>query len=125
MVSPEILEKEIEFIKKDFGARIENLENQLKSVNQDERTLANSVTKIEGLLEQINASMNRLENSTQENFKLVHSRISSVKNDFESSQKRELESYLAYKKIVIGTVLTAIVGALIGAVLTSYRLFGG
>lgn len=121
----ELIKKDLTLFKEETERRINSLEETIKKLTGEERNLSNNILKFEGILTNIQDSIGRLEKSTEEGFERVHSRIDSTKDDFKAKQQRELESYLAYKRIVIGAVLTAIVGGLMGAVLTSYRLFGG
>lgn len=121
----ELIKKDLTLFKEETERRINLLEENIKKLTGEERNLSDNILKFAGLLTSIQDSISRLEKSTEEGFERVHSRIDSTKDDFKAKQQRELESYLAYKRVVIGAALTAIVGGLMGAVLTSYRLFGG
>lgn len=121
----ELIKKDLTLFKEETERRINLLEENIKKLTGEERNLSDNILKFAGLLTSIQDSISRLEKSTEEGFERVHARIDSTKDDFKAKQQRELESYLAYKRVVIGAALTAIVGGLMGAVLTSYRLFGG
>lgn len=120
----EIQVKNLEDKLKLYGDRLRQLENRVYHLEEHDKQLSVSFGKMEGLLEHISEAVGRIEQTSAKNFEIVNSRISSTKEDFEASQRKELENYIAYKKIVIGAVLTTVVGGLVGAVLTSYRLFG-
>lgn len=50
--------------------------------------------------------------------------IGSLKRDFEEYQMKDLKDYYNYKRVIVNTILTLIIGGLVGGIITAWRVFG-
>ena len=55
---------------------------------------------------------------------ILHGRIGSLKRDFEEYQMKDLKDYYNYKRVIVNTILTLIIGGLVGGIITAWRVFG-
>lgn len=100
-----------------YEKRSELFEEQFRQTCKDVQEINFNVVTILKLFDKLESRLNK----DQE---ILHGRIGSLKRDFEEYQMKDLKDYYNYKRVIVNTILTLIIGGLVGGIITAWRVFG-
>lgn len=100
-----------------YEKRSELFEEQFRQTCKDVQEINFNVVTILKLFDKLESRLNK----DQE---ILHRRIGSLKRDFEEYQMKDLKDYYNYKRVIVNTILTLIIGGLVGGIITAWRVFG-
>lgn len=103
--------------------RMDQMEKRASMYEEQFRETSKTVQSIDFNVNNLLKLFDKLESRMSNDQEILHKRISSLKQDFEDYQMKDLKNYYNYKRVIVNTVLTLIIGGLFGGVVTAWRVF--
>lgn len=103
--------------------RMDQMEKRASMYEEQFRETSKTVQSIDFNVNNLLKLFDKLESRMSNDQEILHKRICSLKQDFEDYQMKDLKNYYNYKRVIVNTVLTLIIGGLFGGVVTAWRVF--
>ena len=103
--------------------RMDQMEKRASMYEEQFRETSKTVQSIDFNVNNLLKLFDKLESRMSNDQEILHKRIGSLKQDFEDYQMKDLKNYYNYKRVIVNTVLTLIIGGLFGGVVTAWRVF--